>query len=274
MSKVWKHPPEVDAFIRNNCRSYTARQMATMSSEALGFELTAAQIHSYMSNHKIRGPKKGKKHPEQRITTPEMDAFIHEHYKGTGYAEMAAMVNEKFQTNLTPVQIKNYYNRNHLNSGLTGQFEKGHEPSNKGKKWDEYLSPDVQERCRATTFQPGHIPHNGGTPVGTIRIRHSHKKRGAKPYAWQKVAEPNVWRMKHVIEWEEHNGEVPEGYIVTFANGDTLNWHIENLILETRAQNAVKNRTGIRGYDQESAQVANAIADIKIATSKRKRKRR
>lgn len=80
--------------------------------------------------------------------------------------------------------------------------------------------------------------------------------------------------MKHLVEWEEHRGPVPEGYIVTFANGDTLNWHVDNLILETRPQHAVKNRWGIHGYDMESAQAANTIADIKLASGKLKKRRR
>lgn len=171
--------------------------------------------------------------------------------------------------------MKNYYNRNKLDSGLTGRFEKGSIPANKGKTWDEFMSPEGQAASRRTTFKPGHLPHNGGTPVGTIRLRHGHRNRpGSHPYYWQKVAEPNVWRMKHVIEWEEHNGPVPEGSMVTFANGDTLDWRIDNLILETKAQHAVKNRHHIHGYDQESALTANQIADIKIAVSQKKRRRK
>lgn len=207
-----RHPPEVEAFIRENCTKYTARQMSAMSAGAIGIELTPQQIKCFMSNHKIRGSRKGKTLPEKRITTPEIDEFIRSHYIGTGPAKMAALVNEAFGTGFTPDQMKNYYGRNHLNSGLDGHFRKGRTPENKGKKWDDYLAPEVQERCRATTFKPGHTPHNGGTPVGTIRIRSDHPKRGGRNrYAWQKVAEPNVWRMKHLIEWEEHNGRFLTG---------------------------------------------------------------
>ena len=41
--------------------------------------------------------------------------------------------------------------------------------------------------------------------------------------------------MKHTLEWEKHNGAVPEGCIVTFANGDTLDWSVDNLVLTTTA---------------------------------------
>lgn len=266
-----KHPPEVERFIRSNCTKYTARQMSAMSEEALGFTMTSKQIHAYMSNHKIRGPRKGKISPERRITTSEMDAFILEHLQGTGPSAMAGLVNEAFGTSFTKGQMKSYYSRNHLDSGLDGRFRKGQEPPNKGKTWDEFMPPESQEKSRATTFKLGNIPHNGGNPVGTLSVRHDHKNRGGKPYTWQKVAEPNVWKAKHVIEWEEHNGPVPDGYMVTFANGDTLNWHIDNLVLTSRAQHAVKNRHHLRSFDKESAETCNRIADIKIAISKRRK---
>ncbi len=270
-----RHPPEVDAFIRGNCTEFTIRQMAAMSKAVLGYGLTADQIKAYMSRHKIRGmPRKGRKIPERRITTPEIDAFIQRQHHGVSPADMAVMVNAAFRTSFTASQMKGYYSRNHLRSGLDGRFQKGMTPVNKGKKWDEFMSPEGQARSRATTFKPGNIPHNGGAPVGTVRIRHDHKNRSGRPYVWRKVAEPNVWRTAHVVEWEEHNGPVPDGYMVTFANGDTLNWHIDNLILESKAQHAVKNRWGLHGYDKASAQTVNNIADLKMAASRMKQKQR
>lgn len=65
--------------------------------------------------------------------------------------------------------------------------------------------------------------------------------------------------------------------MVTFADGDTTNWHIDNLLLETKAQHAIKNRHHIHGSDVESGEVANMMADLMIATTaagKRKKKKR
>ena len=36
-----------------------------------------------------------------------------------------------------------------------GQFPKGHTPANKGKKWDEWLSPEMQEKVRACLTHTG-----------------------------------------------------------------------------------------------------------------------
>ena len=243
MKKVWKYPDEITDFVREHGHEGSVREMQERVNSRFGTSFTYDQMKSMFSRHKVHAaPQLGRKYPDKRITTPEMDAFIREHLEGTGYQSMADLLNARFGTSFTKDQMKNYYNRNKLDSGLTGRFEKGSIPVNKGKTWDEFMSPEGQAASRRTTFKPGHLPHNGGTPVGTIRLRHGHRNRpGSHPYYWQKVAEPNVWRMKHVIEWEEHNGPVPEGSMVTFANGDTLDWRIDNLILETKAQHAVKN---------------------------------
>lgn len=205
-----------------------------------------------------------------------MDFYIRGNCKRFTVRQMAAMSEAVLGTGLSETQISAYMKNHKIVSGRNSRFEKGHIPTNKGKAWGEFMSPEAQANSRRSTFQPGHVPHNGGTPVGTIRLRKARSSRpGSKPYYWQKVAEPNVWRPKHAIEWEEHNGPVPEGCMVTFANGDTLNWQIGNLILETKAQHAVKNRHHLNGYDRESAQTANRIADLKMAASEaRKRKRK
>lgn len=274
--KIWKYPDEITNFVREHGHEGSIADMQQRVNERFELSLTYDQMKGMFSRHKIHAmPRKGRKCPEARLTTPEQDAFILKHYKGTGHRDMADLVNKHFGTDFTKEQMKAYYARNKLNSGLTGRFEKGHEPQNKGKTWDQFMSQEGQKNSQKTQFKPGHTPHNGGAPVGTVRLRHDHKNRpGCKPYYWEKVEQPNVWRMKHVLEWERHNGPVPDGCMVTFANGDTLDYRIDNLILETKAQHGVKNRHHIHGYDRESALAANKIADIKMAVSKRKRKKK
>jgi hypothetical protein len=98
------------------------------------------------------------------------------------------------------------------------------------------------------------------------------KRPGSKPYYWEKIAQPNTWRLKHQLVWEERNGPVPDGCIITFANGDTLDYRPENLVLTTKAQNAVRNRLGLKSIDKESAEAFNEIASLRISISKAKRK--
>ena len=271
-----RYPKEVHDFIRENYNGRPVRELAVMTSEEFGIDFTYAKMKAYLNNHNYRtGAPKGNPVGYSSKYPAGMEDFVRSIAEGKSTQEIADLVNAEFGEGTITVQCMKAYKSNHgINTGLTGRFEPGHIPATKGKTWDEYMSPEAQERSRQTTFKKGRVPHNGGTPVGTMRVRHAQENRGGKPYIWQKTAEPNVWRMKHVIEWEEHNGPVPEGCMVTFADGNTMNWHIDNLILETKAQHAVKNRWGIHGYDQESAQAANMIADVKTAMSKARKKRR
>ena len=269
-----KYSEEVREFIRQNADSYAIKDMTAKVNELFGLDVTPAAMRSYYKNHNLHAlPRKGRKQPERKITTPEMDEFIRCHLHGTGHQAMADLLNETFGTSFTKEQMKAYYARNKLNSGLTGYFEKGQEPPNKGKTWDEFMSPEGQENSRRTQFKPGHIPHNGGAPIGTIRLRHDHPDRfGSKPYYWEKTEQPNVWRMKHQLVWEEHNGPIPKGCIVIFANGDTLDYRIENLVLVTRAQHAVRNHLRLKSMDRETARATLAIADLRIAMGKARRR--
>lgn len=188
--------------------------------------------------------------------------FLRKFAWGHSYKEITVAMNEKFNLSLGENQIRACLKNHKITTGRTGRFEKGHVPANKG------THPQARGRMAETQFKKGQIPQNH-LPVGTVRVRRSYK--GKKPYMWEKVAEPNVWRMKHVLEWEKHNGPVPEDKIVVFADGDTLNTDISNLLLVSRAQHAVMNRCNLKGSNKELAETAANVASLKMQISKMKR---
>ena len=113
-----------------------------------------------------------------------------------------------------------------------GQFKKGQTPPNKGKKWDDYLSKEQQERSRSTLFGKGHMPHNH-VPVGT-------EAKTTDGYWKEKVGEPKEWKFKHIMLWEEHHGAVPEGMFVYFKDRNRDNVTIENLAITNRADHGYR----------------------------------
>ena len=142
MKKVWKYPDEITDFVREHGHEGSVREMQERVNSRFGTSFTYDQMKSLFSRHKVHAaPRLGRKYPDKRITTPEMDTFIREHLEGTGYQSMADLLNARFGTSFTKDQMKNYYSRNKLDSGLTGRFEKGSVPSNMGKTWDEFMSP-------------------------------------------------------------------------------------------------------------------------------------
>lgn len=108
---------------------------------------------------------------------------------------------------------------------LKTAFKKGHIPKNKGKKWDEYLSKENQERSRSTCFKKGNIPPNH-KPVG-------YERKSRDGYWEVKVAEPRTFKAKHRLLWEQHHGPIPKGVNIVFIDGNTDNITIENLRAET-----------------------------------------
>lgn len=200
-----------------------------------------------------------------RNCTQDARSFIRSYAYGHSYKEIADAVNEGFGLDLEAEQIKNFLQRHHIKTGLSGRFEKGHIPANKGKRMPE----SAYKKCSATMFQKGSTPKNH-KPVGTISIRRYYK-RGTQ-CVYEKVAEPNVWRMKHVLEWEKSYGKVPKDKIITFADGNPLNTDVSNLMLITRQQNAIMNRWKIRGVDKETSEAAANIAELKIKISQSKKR--
>lgn len=120
----------------------------------------------------------------------------------------------------TPVAIKN-------------RIKPGTVPPNKGVKgvW----APGSEK----SWFKKGHRPQNTLFD-GAVTIRR-HNKRGTPPYMWIRLGHAK-WQMYHVYRWEQKNGPVPEGHVVVFRDGDTLNPDPVNLELITNAELARRNR--------------------------------
>lgn len=88
----------------------------------------------------------------------------------------------------------------------------------------------------ATEFQRGSKPHNT-TTVGAERVRQRHNRTDA-PRVWVKIAEPNVWRERARVVYEQANGAPPRGHVVHHINGDSLDDRPENLQALSRAEHA------------------------------------
>lgn len=186
----------------------------------------------------------------------EIHAFIQSNYLGTGPKEMTDVVNQKFGTSYTRRQIKAYYANHKLNSGLTGHFEKGIIPPNKGKKG--YCAPGSEKGH----FKKGHTPHNK-TPIGTVLTK-------ADGYLWKKIGEgARDWKQLHILLWEEANGPVPDGHNIIFKDNNKQNCSLDNLALVSKGESAVMNRCGLRFENPEHTETGILIAKVKIAAGKR-----
>lgn len=167
-----------------------------------------------------------------------MKQFILDNYKGRYNQELADLFNQKFNTNITSRMIKSYKANNKLNSGLTGKFRKGQTPHNKGKK----MPKEVYEKVKHTMFAKGNVPPNH-RPVGSERI----SKDG---YIEVKVAEPNKWRLKQRVVYEEAKGKIPEGCTIILLDGNKRNFDIDNLRCITRSELLYLNCNGLNNSNE------------------------
>lgn len=189
--------------------------------------------------------------------TPQQVEYIREHAKGRSNAELTELVNAYFELDLTVGQIRSCKKNRKINSGLNGQFKPGNIPFNKGRKGVGGWEP--------TQFKKGHRPLNY-KPVGTERVN-------SYGYIDVKVADPNKWKGKHILIWEEHSGKsVPKGHVVIFGDGNKLNLDIDNLILVSRKQLVALNKKGLIQDDAGLTKTAIILVDVYGKISERKKK--
>ena len=143
--------------------------------------------------------------------------------------EVADMVNDKFDVGMTAGKIKAFRGNNKLNSGLTGRFEKGKKPWNKGLKG--YMG------ANRTSFKKGQKPPNW-KPIGYERITRD-------GYVEVKVRDKcghKNYELKHRLIYKKHYGSIPDGHVVVFLDQDKTNFNIDNLKLVSRKDMSVINK--------------------------------
>ena len=222
-------------------------------------QITPEQVHSYKSRYHIRsGTKKGKaKNTYNLVWTKELKDYLREINYGRSAQEVADLLNARFNTTFNREQVKGIRARLKLKSGLTGRFEKGHPSQNKGKKG---LHIPGSEKG---WFKKDHTPWNHAN-VGD-------EAWTTDGYLKVKIAEPNKWKQKHILVWEEHNGKVPKGHVVSFKDGNHANCTIENLVLLTLAENAVLNHLKLRSSDPQLTDAGITLARLTSKVHKMKK---
>lgn len=88
-------------------------------------------------------------------------------------------------------------------------------------------------------FKKGGRPWNT-KPVGAERVT-------SVGFIQVKVAQPNCWRLKHLVTWEKAHGPLPEGRKIDFIDGDRQNVCLENLMLISIGARIGDERVGSKG---------------------------
>ncbi len=164
-------------------------------------------------------------------------------------AELTKRFNAKFKREISPENISALCKRKGWATGRNGYFLKGQPCWNKGTKG--------LLRSNRTSFKKGNRPHTA-VPVGTEVI--------TRDWVKVKIAEPNVWKNKANIVWEQHHGiPVPKGEILLHIDGDFRNNHIDNLAAISRGELAVLNKQKFKQQPLAIRRSLVSLVKLKIA---------
>ena len=143
-----------------------------------------------------------------------------------------------------------------IEPSIANQFKPGHTPHNKGKQ----ISAEIYEKVAPTMFKRGNKPHNT-KPNGTINIR---ADKSGRLYQYIKIKDSH-WELLQRYVWTQANGEIPQGSVVIFLDGNYLNCDISNLQVISRRENMARNT--IQRYPAELQQIMKLTCKLKRKTN-------
>lgn len=200
--------------------------------------------------------------------TPEEDQFIRENYLTVPGCTISRMLGR--YKNVVPQRMRLLGLRPPPETmerfKLESRIQPGATPPNKGKKWNDFMSPEAQAKSRQTTFKKGNLPPNTKYD-GALSVRTD--LDAGRAYIHIRLAKAK-WQMLHVYTWEQTNGAVPEGHIIVFKDGDNTNVVLENLECITLADNMRRNTIHRLPDDIKSTIRLTMRLDRKIKTLTKK----
>lgn len=181
-----------------------------------------------------------------KVFPKEVQNFIFENYKGLYQAELQKLIYDEFGLTFGLRQIQGFKARHHLDSGLKNQTSKGGASPMKGRK----LSEEAKAKCRASHI--GQIPWN--------KKPNLYENENKKGYIMMKVNGKFV--EKHRYIWQQHNGEIPAGHIVIFADGNNRNFDLDNLVLISRRTSLAMSKNKLFTNDAEATKTGVLIGRL------------
>ena len=276
---IYRYPPEVHEFVKNHCRGVRDEELARACNEALGTSFTKNSMKAFRGNHGYRNGLSQGLSPEEywakQTKYPQgMYEFIRDNSWGVPSKDMAEMVNERFGTSFTQQQMKCFRQRNHIKSGVTGWYQKGHAPANKGKKLEEYVgeerAAEIKKRLAPTMFKKGQKSITE-LPVGTIVVSsdgYKLRKKQMEGGQWDR------WEFLHRAVWEEHHGPISKDMMIIFLDGNRLNCDISNLALISKRENSALNKLKLRSEDPDLTEVGISLVKLRLAAKDARSKKK
>ena len=253
---------EMNKFIKDHREGRDLTEVTALFNECFGTSVTVSAMKSkYKALHLCVGTRR----PVYSKAWPrEVVEFFQEHNAGRSVTEMTALLNERFGRDYTEDQVRAFRKNHRIPSGRDTRFQPGQIPWSAGKHIEEICrTPEALVRVRGTYWRKGHSPHNQ-VPVGTEVFRDG--------YWWVKTCQPNHWKAKHRLVYEQAHGvRLREGDVVVFLDGNPENLDPENLLLVSKRENQLLNHWGLRSGDPELTRTGLAVVRLHVAYETREK---
>ena len=203
------------------------------------------------------------------ILTDEQAEKMIEIIPGRSSLEVSRIMREQYGVEISTSQVRGWKKNHRSPSGFDTRFRPGHPSETKGKNWNEFLTPEQQERLKQTQFKKGHIPQNR-REIGNIKER-------SDGYLWIKIQDGHQnanWVQYHRWVYEQEHGPIPEGFRVYFLDGDRRNCRIENLELVSEGVAATAAKFYGLTKDAEINRAILKAAELKVAITKAQERRK
>ena len=172
------------------------------------------------------------------LFTNEQQKYFLKILKNKTNEELAVIMNNKYNCNFTPQQIKNYKKHHNLKSyNINGEWFIGKKPIN----------------------------HK---PVGSEIISYI---KGYKN-TFIKVAEPNTWERKQHYMYKKYYGEIPKGCAIIFLNGNRDDFSKENLGCITMEEHKFMASNELYFNDAELTETGLLITKLKLKSNNKNEK--
>ena len=182
--------------------------------------------------------------------------FLRDNYPALSRKELTLAFNKRFNEERKLSSIVAACKNHKIKSGRTGYFPKEQKPWNTGTKG--LCKPN------SGSFKKGSRPDQRA-PIGHERVD---KKHG---YIWKKVAQPNKFRLKHQLVWEEQHGNIPPGLVLWFIDGNRQNCDIENLERIKKTEQIRRNQLKVNQAPKEIQDTLKLVAKTKVAIAERQK---
>lgn len=168
------------------------------------------------------------------------------------YAKCAEILSKEFNYNFTAEMI------NHKASRL------GIKKPNRGFS---NLDPSLPNNGK---FKKGMIGFKT-KPVGTEIMRTT---KDGRMFIVVKIGEPDVWEFKHRLIWQQYHGEIPKNGRIIFADNNTMNFDIDNLLLVSINENKYLSYYNLKFDDKDLTKTGLNILRLNNCKSRKQRERK